>query len=82
MMYEVSKKDYYNEELQEAMNAHSKNGTFIKNAIGINKLDFENEILKKLMNCRNWMNLKRHISALVKKGLIGNDDYSFVAFRE
>ena len=82
MMYEVSKIDCYHEELQEAMNAHSKNGTFIKNATNIKKLDFENDILKKLMNCRNWMNMKRHISALVKKGLIGHDDYSFVAFRE
>ena len=82
MMYEVSKKDYYNEELQEAMNAHSKNGILIKNAVGIKDFDFEKDVLKKLMNCRNRMNMKRHISALVKKGLIGHDDYSFVAFRE
>ena len=81
MMYEVSKKNYYNEEIQEAMNAHSKNSTFIKNAMNIKKHDFEKDVLKKLMNCRNWMNMKRHISALVKKGLIGHDDYSFVAFR-
>ena len=82
MMYEVSKIDCYHEELQEAMNAHSKNGTFIKNAMNIKKLDFEKNVLNKLMNCRNWMNMKRHVSALVKKGLIGHDDYSFVAFRE
>ena len=82
LSHEVNKKDCYHEELQEAINAHSKNGIFIKNAIGINKLDFENDVLNKLMNCRNWMNLKRHISALVKRGLICNDDYSFVAFRE
>ena len=44
-------------------------------------LDFEKEVLNKLMNCRNWLNMKRHINSLAKRGLIGFDDYSFVAFR-
>lgn len=82
MMYEVSKNKCYEEELQEAINAHSKNVTFIKNAMNINYFDFEKEVLNKLLNCKNWLNMKRHINCLIKKGLIGYDDYSFIAFRK
>lgn len=80
MMYEISKNECYQKELQEAINARSKNGTFIKNAMNIKNLNFEKEVLNKLMNCRNWLNMKRHINSLVKKGLIGHDDYSFAVF--
>ena len=81
MMYEVCENESYKEELLEAINARSKNSVFIKNAMNIKKLDFEKEVLNKLMNCRNWLNMKRHINSLAKRGLIGFDDYSFVAFR-
>ena len=81
MMYEVSKNEYYKEELQEAINFRSKNGTFIKNAMNMKKPDFEKEVLYKLLNCRIWLNMKRHINSLAERGLIGFDDYSFVAFR-
>lgn len=81
MMYEVFENEGYKEELLEAINARSKNSAFIKNAMNIKKLDFEKEVLNKLMNCRNWLNMKRHINSLAKRGLIGFDDYSFVAFR-
>ena len=81
MMYEISQNDSYKEDLQEAMNARSKNGTFIKNAINIKKPDFEKDVLSKLLNCRNWLNMKRHINSLVKRGLIGFDDYSLSFFR-
>lgn len=81
MMYEVCKKESYKEELQEAINARSKNATFIKNAMNLKILDFEKEILSKLLNCRNWMNMKRHINSLAKRSLIGFDDYSLATFR-
>lgn len=81
MMYELSKRADYEEELLEAMYAHSKNGTFIKKAMVIKKFDFGKDVIKKMMNCRNWMNMKRHIASLINKGLIGHDDYSFVILK-
>ena len=80
MMYEVSQKDEYKMELQNAINNHSKNEILIKNALQIKTLDFEKDVLNKLLNCKIPINMKRHISAIKRKGLIGHDDYSFVAF--
>ena len=80
MMYEVSQKDEYKMELQNAINNHSKNGVLIKNALQIKSLNFEKNVLNKLLNCKMPINMKRHISAIKRKGLIGHDDYSFVAF--
>ena len=80
MMYEVSQKDEYKMELQNAINNHSKNGILIKNALQIKSFDFEKDVLNKLLNCKIPINMKRHISAIKRKGLIGHDDYSFVAF--
>ena len=80
MMYEVSQKDEYKMELQNAINNHSKNGILIKNALQIKTLDFEKDVLNKLLNCKIPKNMKRHISAIKRKGLIGHDDYSFAAF--
>ena len=79
MMYEVSQKDEYKMELQNAINNHSKNGILIKNALQIKSFDFEKIVLNKLLNCKIPINMKRHISAIKRKGLIGHDDYSFVA---
>ena len=80
MMYKVSLKDEYKMELQNAINNHSKNGILIKNALQIKSFDFEKDVLNKLLNCKIPKNMKRHISAIKRKGLIGHDDYSFVAF--
>lgn len=80
MMYEISQKDEYKMELQNAINNHSKNGILIKNALQIKTLDFEKDVLNKLLNCKIPINMKRHISAIKRKGLIGHDDYSFAAF--
>ena len=80
MMYEVSQKDEYKMELQNAINNHSKNGILIKNALQIKSFDFEKIVLNKLLNCKIPINMKRHISAIKRKGLIGHDDYSFAAF--
>ena len=80
MMYKVSLKDEYKMELQNAINNHSKNGILIKNALQIKSFDFEKIVLNKLLNCKIPINMKRHISAIKRKGLIGHDDYSFVAF--
>jgi hypothetical protein len=39
------------------------------------KIDFE-DVLKKLLLCKNVGNYKKHLESLKKKGLIGHDDYT------
>jgi hypothetical protein len=76
MMYEVVHKDLFAEELKEAINAQTKNSNFIKSAMGIRKVEFEKDVINKLLNCRNSGNFKKHLNKLRKNGLIGHDDYS------
>lgn len=76
MMYELSHCNEYADELQKAEQSGSKEATFIKNASGI-KIDFYNDILKKLMNCKNNYIFERHLKKVYKNKLIGLDDYSF-----
>ena len=76
MMYEVSHKDQYTEELDEATKAQTKNSNFIKTAMTLKKVDFEKNVIIKLLNCRNAKNLERHLQKLRDNGLIGHDDYS------
>lgn len=78
MMYEVANRDRFTEELQEATEAQTKNSNFIKTAMSIDGLDFEKDVICKLLNCYTWPILQRHIKGLKKKGLIGHDDYSLV----
>ena len=75
MMYEVAHKNEFTEELQEAINAQSKNSNFIKVAMALKKIDFEHAIIGGLLNCRSF---KQHLRSLRKKGIIGHDDYSLV----
>jgi hypothetical protein len=82
MMYEVAHADSnaYDTELQEAIDAQTKNSNLIMAAKGIGKVRFEREVLDKLINSsKNSWNFKQHISLLKKKGLIAHDDYS-IAF--
>lgn len=78
MMYEVTYQDRFADELQEAIDAQTKNSNFIKTAMSIEDLDFEKDVIRKLLNCFTWPILQSHIKALKKKGLVGHDDYSFV----
>lgn len=80
MMYEVSCKDRFAEELEEAIESHTKNSNFIKMAMSADGLDFEKDVICKLLNCRTWPFLQNYIKGLKKKGLIGHDDYSLVLF--
>ena len=79
MMYEVSHQDLYGNELLEAIKAQTKNSNFIKAAMALKKIDFEKDVLNKLLNCKNLWNFKQHLQSLRKKGLIGHDDYSFAS---
>ena len=77
MMYEVAHQDEYQEELQEAVDAQTKDSNFIKTAMGLKKIDFEKDVLGKLLSCsKNIANFRRHIEGLRKRGLIAHDDYS------
>ena len=76
MMYEVAHKKQYENELQEAINAQTKDSNFIMTALGMKKVDFEKDVIDKLLNCRNTWNFKLHLQSLRKKTLIGHDDYS------
>lgn len=80
MMYEVAYKDRFEEELQEAIDAQTKNSNFIKTAMSIERLDFEKDVIRKLQNSYRDFLLKNHIKGLKKKGLIGHDDYSIAMF--
>lgn len=78
MMYEADHREKYAEELEEAINAQTKNSNFIKTASGMKKIDFEKDVLIKLQNSTNEKNFIRHLQSLKNKGLLGHDDYSLV----
>lgn len=76
MMYELSHCSEYADELQKAEKYGSKEATFIKNASNI-KIDFYNDVLKKLINCKNTYIFERHLKRVYNNKLIALDDYSF-----
>ena len=76
LMYEVAHKDVYAEELQEAINAMTKNSNLVKTAMRLRKLDFSEKVIRKLENCKHPQQLKAHVERLRKMGLLGYDDYS------
>ena len=78
MMYEVDHKERYKDELEEAINAQTKNSNFIKTAMRLRKKDFAKDVILKLENCQYPQQLKLHIGRLKRWGLIGHDDYSLV----
>lgn len=80
MMYEVSRLEEFKEEIQEAIDAQTKDSNFIKAALGLKKVNFETSVIRKLQNCSNEWNFMEHLRKLRKNGLIGHDDYSLATF--
>jgi hypothetical protein len=78
MMYEVAHRDWYGEELIEAIDAQTKNSNFLKSAMRLRKIDFAKVVIQKLENCKYPKQLKLHIERLKRWGFIGHDDYSLV----
>ena len=76
MMYELAHKDRYAEELQEAIDAQTKNSNLIKTAMRLRKVDFAKDVIQKLENCKHPQQLKAHIERLRRLGFIALDDYS------
>lgn len=75
MMYEVAHKEEFENELQEAINAQTKDSNFIKACMSQRKIDFE-DVIKKLPMSNNAGNFRKHLESLRKKGLIAHDDYT------
>ena len=78
MMYEVSHRDWYGEELILAVDAQTKNSNFLKSAMRLRKIDFAKDVIQKLENCQYPNQLRLHIERLKRWGFIGHDDYSLV----
>ncbi len=82
MMYEISHKEQYREELQTSLNAHSRNSNAIKMALSLDRINFEKDVLGKLITCINHkQNMQRHLDSLKRKGLLLEDDYSMAITR-
>lgn len=80
MMYEVAHEDQYEEELQEAIDAQTKNSNYINTAMRLRKKDFAKNVIQKLENCNYPQLLMLHLGRLKRWGLIGHDDYSITKF--
>lgn len=76
MMYMVSRKEQFQSQLNEAMEAHGKNATFIKSAMAMPHVSFT-KVLAKLLNCvGHKTNFGNHLAGLRRRRLIAIDDYS------
>lgn len=77
MMYEVAYLDRFKQELNTAESAYSKNSNFIIMAKAKSDVNFEKDVIDKLVHIiGNPINFRRHIQSLIRKGLIAYDDYS------
>ena len=76
LMYEVAHKDRYAKELQKAIDAQTKNSIFVKTAMRLRKIDFDEKVIKKLDNCKHSQLFEAHIKSLRRWGFIAHDDYS------
>ena len=76
MMYEVSRRDEYAEELQEAIGRQSKCSNYVRAALTLPCFDFGRTVVEKLMRCRSSYNLQTHLRSRYDMGLLALDDYS------
>ncbi len=76
MIYELAHKAEYSKELQEAIDAQTKNSHIVKTGMRLHKSSFAEDVIKKMENCRYQVLLRKHLEGKRKRGLIGYDDYS------
>lgn len=63
--------------MEEAISVKSKNSNYIKAILQYERLDFEKEVLHKLIRCsKNKANFNKHMEKLQRDGKIAIDDYS------
>lgn len=72
MMYKLSRKGAYKEEIKEAIVAQTKNSNFIETAMSL-RYSFL-EVMNKLLDYNTDFRTK--LRKLAKEGLLGHDDYS------
>ena len=76
MMYMTVHRDDFKQELEESIEGHNKNSNLVKKALASKQTNFK-KVITKLVNCANHPgNFKKHIEALIRKGLIAHDDYT------
>ena len=76
-LYEASNSLFFNNEIQDEISAHTKNSNHTKAALSIKKIDFEKDVIAKLVSVvKNKHNFVQHLRALENKGLLAHDDYS------
>ncbi|MBO7552438.1 MAG: hypothetical protein J6T82_00160 [Bacteroidaceae bacterium] len=78
MMYEVAHVEEFTDELMEAVNAKTKDSNFILAALNLKNVDFEKDVIDKLVRNKNNWNVKQHLQRLRNKRLLAHDDYSLV----
>lgn len=76
MMYELDNKERFENELEEAIRAQTKNSNYIRAAMSLEPIYFARRVMNKMECCTHDFLLRSHIKGLKKKGLIGHDDYS------
>ena len=77
MMYELSRKEEYLDELANAGSSRSKNENYIKAAKEMGDIDFEKEVICMLCNAAiNKASFQLYVNDLTKKGLMACDDCS------
>lgn len=76
MMYEVANRGEYADEISKATLLYSKNSNIIKTALLRKKINFDLVIKKQCGAIKNRANYMRHIKALLRRGLLAEDDYS------
>ncbi|MBD5355442.1 MAG: hypothetical protein HDR88_00305 [Bacteroides sp.] len=77
MMYELSRKEIFANEIEKALGTSSKNGNIMKKGMSLPSFKFETEVIAKLRNAVYSENrFKRWCTRLYKKGILAYDDYS------
>lgn len=75
--YMISRQEEFGEHLTSAISSKSKNSNFINAILQSDTLDFEKDVIIKLLNCsKNRGNFKKHVLKLQREGKIAVDDYS------
>ncbi len=77
MMYEVSRKEEFNDDIEQALAHHSKNENYIRTALSMDKVDFTSKVIAKLKKyVREENRFKSYVQTLERQGLLAHDDYS------
>lgn len=81
MVYDIANINRFKQELDAAESNYSKNSNYIKMARAIIGVNFEKDVIGKLIHTIGHpTNFRRHMQSLIRKGLIAYDDYSIAMF--